>query len=190
MGQVLIEGGARGDGGLLQLDHHQRQAVDEADQVRPAGIELAGDAELADEQEIVAGRVLPIDQPQALDLVAAVLPVRHPNGHALLQQLVDFAIGRRQAHGGTVARQLVKNGPEGLCRQTGIEPGQGRLEPSRKHHLAFGLALQQARRPKGLVVRRNRLPSQRREQPDSGLFDELVFGVGVGHGYCYSVTRS
>ena len=27
------------------------------------------------------------------------------------------------------------------------------------------------------------LPAKLREQPDGGLLDELVFGVGVGHGY-------
>jgi len=32
---------------------HQRQAVDEADQIRPAGVERARDAELADQQEII-----------------------------------------------------------------------------------------------------------------------------------------
>ena len=48
--QVFVEGCARGHAGLLQLDDHQRQAVDEADQIRSAGVERAGDTELADEQ--------------------------------------------------------------------------------------------------------------------------------------------
>jgi hypothetical protein len=43
--------------GLLQLDDHQRQAVDEADQIRPAGVERAGDAELAGQQEIIVRRM-------------------------------------------------------------------------------------------------------------------------------------
>ena len=30
--------------------------------------------------------------------------------------------------------------------------------------------------------RRHRLPAKLREQPDGGLLDKLVFGVGVGHG--------
>ena len=54
--QVLVERRARGHAGLLQLDDHQRQAVDEADQIRAAGVERAGDAELADQQEIIRGR--------------------------------------------------------------------------------------------------------------------------------------
>ena len=51
MRQILVERRARGHTGLLQLDDHQRQAVDEADQIRPAGVERARDAELADQQE-------------------------------------------------------------------------------------------------------------------------------------------
>jgi len=45
---------ARGHTRLLQLDDHQRQAVDEADQIRAAGVKRASDAELADQQEIIA----------------------------------------------------------------------------------------------------------------------------------------
>ncbi len=37
--EVLVERRARRHAGLLQLDHHQRQAVDEADEIRPAGVE-------------------------------------------------------------------------------------------------------------------------------------------------------
>jgi hypothetical protein len=54
----LVERRACEHAGLLQLDDHQRQAVDEADQVRPAGVERAGDAELADQQEIIVRRML------------------------------------------------------------------------------------------------------------------------------------
>ena len=50
--QVFIERRARGHAGLLQLDDHQRQAVDEADQIRAAGVERARDAELAKSNSI------------------------------------------------------------------------------------------------------------------------------------------
>jgi hypothetical protein len=39
--QVLVECRARGDAGLLELDDDQRQTVDEADQIRLAGVERA-----------------------------------------------------------------------------------------------------------------------------------------------------
>ena len=50
---------SRRHAGLLQLDDHQRQAVDEADQIGPAGVERPGDAELADQQEVVVLRGSP-----------------------------------------------------------------------------------------------------------------------------------
>jgi hypothetical protein len=68
--QVLVERRGRGHAGLLQLDDHQRQAVDEADrgeselrssvsstiEIRHPSFPLrAGDAELADQQEIIRG---------------------------------------------------------------------------------------------------------------------------------------
>ena len=49
--QVLVERRARGHAGLLQLDDHQWQADDEADQIRPAGVERAGNAELAESRK-------------------------------------------------------------------------------------------------------------------------------------------
>jgi hypothetical protein len=67
--QVLVEGRARGHAGLLQLDDHQprlRIGVDEADQIRPAGLERPGDAELADQQKIIVRRLLPINHAQPL----------------------------------------------------------------------------------------------------------------------------
>jgi len=58
--RVLIERRARGHAGLLRLDDHQRQAVDEADQIRAAGVERAGVTELADQQGINVCQVLAI----------------------------------------------------------------------------------------------------------------------------------
>ena len=58
MRQVLVERRARGHAGLLQLDDHQRQAIDKACQIRAAGAESTGDAELADEREIIVRRML------------------------------------------------------------------------------------------------------------------------------------
>ena len=38
-GEVVVERLLRRHAGLLQLDDHEGQAVDEADQIRPAGVE-------------------------------------------------------------------------------------------------------------------------------------------------------
>src|SRR5882724_880485 len=62
---------ARGHAGLLQLDDHQAQAVDDADQIAPAAIERTGDAALADQQETNVRRLLPIHDAQPLRFLAA-----------------------------------------------------------------------------------------------------------------------
>ena len=63
MRQDFVERRARGHARVLQLDDQQRQGVEEADQIRPAGVERAGDAELADRQEIIVWRMPPINHP-------------------------------------------------------------------------------------------------------------------------------
>jgi len=61
----------------------------------------------------------------------------------------------------------------------GIQLLQRRTQPRYRPHLALRLAQQRAGRPEGFLQRRHRRPTQLREQPDGGLLDELVFGVGV-----------
>ena len=78
--QIFVERRARGHAGLLQLDDHQRQAVDEAHQIRAAGVERARDAELADQQEIIVRRILPINRraPARSFVRRAPCPARKP----------------------------------------------------------------------------------------------------------------
>ena len=61
--QVFVERRARGNARLLQLDDHERQAVDEANQIRATGVERARDAELADQQEIIVRQDSPNQSP-------------------------------------------------------------------------------------------------------------------------------
>jgi len=70
-GYALVE-----NAGLLELDDHQRQAVDETDQIRAAGVERAGDAKLADQQKNIVRRLLPIHYAQPLRPLLAALAVR------------------------------------------------------------------------------------------------------------------
>jgi len=98
VGQVLVEGRAGGDPGLLELDHHQGQAVHEAHQVGPAGVEGAHHGQLADQEEVVVLRRVPVHGPQAHGLLPAVLAVGHGDPQALLEEQVDLPVGRRQGH--------------------------------------------------------------------------------------------
>jgi hypothetical protein len=183
VGEVLVEGGPRRHAGLLEFNHHPRQSVDETHQVRSAGVERTGHAELAHQQEVVAGWVGPVDYAQALGLLAAVHHVGHGDGDAVLQQRVNLPVGGRQAHRRAVAGEFVDGAAQSLGGDAGVKALQRRAEAAGQHHLAFGLSAERGRgpaSPEGLVLRRHRLPAQRSEQPDGGLLDELVFGVGVG----------
>jgi len=65
------------------------------------------------------------------------------------------------------------------------------MQALHQHHLALGLAPERTTRAEGLFHRRHRLPAKRREQPDGGLLDELVFGVSVGaHGSDFTMGRN
>ena len=72
-------------------------------QIRAAGVERARDAELADQQKIIVGRMLPINDSNALRLLSAALLIRHGNGDALLQQPINLAIRLFQQHGRAVS---------------------------------------------------------------------------------------
>jgi len=93
--QVFIERRARGHAGLLQLNDHERQAVDEGHQIRAAGVERARDADLADQQEIIVRRMLPIHHPQPLGLLAA-------------SGTPSISTGERAAHDDLVQRACIR----------------------------------------------------------------------------------
>ena len=86
VGQVFVEGRPRRHAGFLEFDHHPGQAIDEADQVGPAGVERAGHAELADQQEVVVRRMFPIHDAQTFGLLPAVFLVGHGHRDAFLEQ--------------------------------------------------------------------------------------------------------
>jgi hypothetical protein len=87
VGVILLVGGVDVDFEALELDEHQRQAVDEADHVRPAQPELAPHPEFAHRQVSVLLRVFEVDEPQApVHDLAGRVAVLHR--HALAQQLV------------------------------------------------------------------------------------------------------
>jgi hypothetical protein len=81
-------------GWVLQLDQHQRQAVDEQHDVGPARVVRPLDGELVDGQPLVARWVGPVDQAHKVAARFAVLLVLHR--HAAHQQPVEVAVGGQQ----------------------------------------------------------------------------------------------
>ena len=113
---VLIQRRARRHSRLFELHHHQRQTVDKPDQVRSAGVERTGHRHLANEQEIVRRRILPIDHAHAFGFLAAALAIRHAHFDAIFQQLVNITIRGRDAHCRSIACQVVNRGGDCLIR--------------------------------------------------------------------------
>jgi hypothetical protein len=81
-------------GRVLQLDQHQRQAVDEQQQVGPAAVARPLDGELVDVQPVVGGGVGPVDQ--ASEVAAAVAALLLLHRHARHQEAVKLLVGRQQ----------------------------------------------------------------------------------------------
>ena len=85
-------------GGIFQFEQHQRQAIDEEDDVRPARIVRSFDRVLINRQPFIVdwrvGRLGPVNQPNEIAPRLTVLLVLHR--HAADQQLVELAIGREQ----------------------------------------------------------------------------------------------
>ena len=100
VGQVVVEAGPHIQIDGLQLDEHQRQAVDETDQIGAAvvvGHTQALDLQLADGEETVvgsavgAGAILEINDLGAgvLGLSGSIAPV---NGHAVPDEIVELPV--------------------------------------------------------------------------------------------------
>ena len=137
--QVVVEGALQRHGAALQLDEHQRQAVDEADQVAAAAVHVAGHPDLRGEEEVVVGRRGPVDHAQGLDAVPAVL-VGHLHLHAVLQQPVEVAVGVDGDLLGAVLRELLDGLCVGVGRQAGVQRLQRRAQAAGQDDLGFALA--------------------------------------------------
>ncbi len=97
VGLQLLEG--RPDVGLLvgevlQLDHRDGQAVDEADEVRAARLLAALHGELVDHQKLVVLRLREVDEAHAVAALASV--GRHLHRNALQQRLVEAAVVQQE----------------------------------------------------------------------------------------------
>ena len=167
VGLQLVErrphGGA-GVGRVLQLDHRQRQAVDEQHQVGPAGVAVFDHGELVDRRPGVGVGIIEVDH---LRLRAADGAAGGPifDRHAVHQQAMEGAVARCQGSPGR-PRQLAKGVVERLLRQAGVEAAQSVAHGALEHHLRVAGAhpVRSGRhlRPAGHVVAELPKPVERR----------------------------
>ena len=92
IGVVLLEGGLQIAVDVLALDEEQRQPVDEADEVRPAAVEIAAHPQLAYAEEVVVIWVVEVEHAQA-PLGRPAFLVTVGDLDAVAQQAVLLAVG-------------------------------------------------------------------------------------------------
>jgi hypothetical protein len=125
-------------GRVLQLDQHQRQAVDEQHDVGPARVIWPSDRKLIDGQPLVARRVGPVHQTHKVATRFAVLLVLHR--HAADEQPVEVTVGGQQ-HRRTQVQYL----PDGVltrrCGHGRVQRDHRGAQAPEQQHLAVVVAL-------------------------------------------------
>ena len=165
---------------VLQLHEQQRQAVDEADNIRPAAVEVAPDPELPNTHELVVFGGVEIEQPQATGVAfAPAVPER--NLHAVPDQLILFPVGREERPARVRRDDLPRRFVVRLVRKPRIQLRQFRPQSARQDDLPVGSSSQKAPRSEVLVVGVYGLPAQSFEVFGRGPLDERLFGIPCGH---------
>ena len=145
VGLQLVE--RRPDGGvlvgrILELDHGQRQTVDEHDDVGPAGVTVFGDRELVDGRPRVGARLIEVDHaclsPADGAVGGAVL-----DRHAVHQHAMEGSVARFQRRSFRPS-QLPQRIVERFVRQLGVEPAQRAANGARQYHVRIA-------RPQGIA---------------------------------------
>jgi hypothetical protein len=115
----------------LALDLSERQPVDVEQDVRPAVLLAFDDRELVDRNELVVGRVAPVDQPGAAASLDAI-PVEVGIGDATQQEVVEVAVVEDDLRRGDGHGQL-NHAPHRVLGQVGIQPGDCFAQAVQQH---------------------------------------------------------
>ena len=154
IGEVIVEAGADVAVHGLQFDKHQRQAIDEADEVgAPVVVRHAHALHLqfAHCEKAIVNLVPEIDCPcqRMPRLALRIAPVdRHPAA----DETVELAIVLHQRAGEVGVRELLDGLLARRFGQIGIETGQRRAQVAHQHRLALVRATERAIRTEGLGV--------------------------------------
>ena len=136
VGLQLLPGGP--DGGLfvdrvLQLDDHQRQAVDEQHHVGAALVLVLHDGKLVDRHPVVVGGVVEVDDAGLVTAHrAAGIAIFHC--HAVHRHAMKSAVAGFQ-RGPFRAGQLAEGVVQGIGGQAGVEPGEGIAQTLCQYHV-------------------------------------------------------
>jgi hypothetical protein len=189
IGQVVVEAGPHVQIDGFEFDEHQRQAVDETDQIGPAVV--VGDAEALDlqfpdgKEAIVGGAVRAGAVLEIYDLGAGVLgfaaSVAPFDRDAVADEVVVFAVvldeGAGEIHPGQFLHGLLAGG----FGEVRVEALEGGAEVADEDDFALAVATEGAGRAERFVVEGvNALPAEGIMQViGKGLLDQAVFAVDV-----------
>ncbi len=160
VGIILLERRLQIPVDVLALDEQQRQAIDEADDIRPPPVQISAHPQLTHAEEMVVLRLLEIEYPQALAHPLTV-GIAEPDLHPILDQVVFLPVRRQQGLGSHACRNLTHGIVIGFIGKLGIEFDQLLPQWSRQHNLAVRSPAQHPVRAESLVVVGvNRLPPE------------------------------
>ena len=157
---VLLEGGLEVPVDVLALDEQQRQAVDEADDVRPPPVEAAAYPELPHAEKVIVGGFVEVEDPESLvHQLALGVTERHPN--AVAHQRVLLPVGGGDALRGGGLDDLPHRVVVGGIGETRVQGHEFLAHQARQYDFAVGSAAEQAVRPEVFVCcGRRRIPSR------------------------------
>ena len=187
--QIAIEPGTNVLVDRLELDEHQRQAVDEAHQIGAAvvvGRAQPGELEFAHRAKAVIAGVAKVDHRRlCMARLALRIPITHR--YAITNEFVKRLVVLQQRARVIVVRQLGDGFVNRTGRQLRVEPGQRRPQVAHQHGIAFAGAAQRAIGAKGFLIPRvNAVPPQHLLQmPGKGGLYQAVFAVDVGVGHAF-----
>ena len=177
--EVLVVGLAQVLVDVLAFDEQQRDAVDEADDVRSPAVQIALDPQLAHGQEVVVVRRIEVEHAQAARIHAAVV-LAEGDLHAVTQQPVFVAVGGHAALARADLHDLAERILVGHQRQAGVQGNELFAQDAGQHHIFFTGAAEAALRPQHFgVVGVLGSPAQHVAQiVRGGLLDQGVFVQG------------
>ena len=166
----------------LELDEHQRQAIDVADHVRAAQPQAPTHPQLPHGLKAVVAGAVEVDQAQAFihqPADAAWVGAAVLHRHALAQQRVFLLVEGDQGLGDVVLQHLRQRLAVSLGWQARVEALQGGQHLAAQHHLGILAAAQQAVLAKVFVVLgKHGLPAERLlQQLGRRRLDQQVFGI-------------
>ena len=125
-------------GRVLELDHGQRQTVDEHHDVGPAGVAVLGDRELVDGRPRVGVRLIEVDH-ACLSAADGAVGGAVLDRHAVHQHAMEGSVARFQRRSFRPS-QLPQRIVERFVRQLGVEAAQCAANGARQYHVRIARA--------------------------------------------------